>query len=61
MANDRVGSSGTAPTIGARVELLDKMINTLDQVTLKVEAMATPNRSEHMTAADLERWAEKVS
>lgn len=41
MANQGVGSSGTAPSVGARVELLDKMINTLDQVTLKVNENST--------------------
>jgi chromosome segregation ATPase len=41
MATEGVGSSGTAPTVGARVELLDKMINTLDQVSAKVNENST--------------------
>ena len=36
MTIEGAGSSGTAPTVGARLELLDKMINTLDQVSTKV-------------------------
>lgn len=36
MANEAAGGTGAVPAIGNRVELLDKMINALEEVTSKV-------------------------
>lgn len=56
MSGEVIGAGGAGPTVGERLDLLNKMINTLDQVTLKVNENTSALKTQEVALQEFQRF-----